>query len=306
MTDMTSSDHHGAHPARRSVVTANAPRRAGRAVFCGVAALLFAASVTATVAWSTSMAAMGEIPMSGGWSMSIMWTRVCGESWPAAAASFLGMWAVMMVAMMLPALAPVLWRYRLAVGRTRGQAADRLAALVGAGYFLVWMAFGLAIFPIGAALAMVEMQEPLLARATPVTAGVIVVIAGLLQFTAWKVHHLACRREAPGHGQALNVQALNVQALNGQALNVQALPTNAGTALQHGLRLGLHCAAGSAGLTAMLLVLGMMDLRVMAVVTAAITAERLLPDRAQIAPAIGAAIIAAGMLLIARAAGLAI
>jgi predicted metal-binding membrane protein len=104
----------------------------------------------------------------------------------------------------------------------------------------------------------------------------------------------------------LNVQALNVQALNVQALDVQALPTNAGTALQHGLRLGLHCAAGSAGLTAMLLVLGMMDLRVMAVVTAAITAERLLPDRAQIAPAIGAAIIAAGMLLIARAAGLAI
>jgi len=291
MTDMTSSDHHGAHPARRSVVTANAPRRAGRPVFCGVAALLFAASVTATVAWSTSMAAMGEIPMSGGWTMSIMWTRVCGESWPAAAASFLGMWAVMMVAMMLPALAPVLWRYRLAVGRTRGQAADRLAALVGAGYFLVWMAFGLAIFPIGAALALVEMQEPLLARATPVTAGVIVVIAGLLQFTAWKVHHLACCREAPGHCQALNVQAL---------------PTNAGAALQHGLRLGLHCAAGSAGLTAMLLVLGMMDLRVMAVVTAAITAERLLPDRAQIAPAIGAAIIAAGMLLIARAAGLAI
>jgi predicted metal-binding membrane protein len=296
MTDMTSSDHHGAHPARRSVVTANAPRRTGRAVFFGVAALLFAASVTATVAWSTSMAAMGEIPMSGGWTMSIMWTRVCGESWPAAAASFLGMWAAMMVAMVLPALAPVLWRYRLAVGRTRGQAADRLAALVGAGYFLVWMAFGLAIFPIGAALAMVEMQEPLLARATPVTAGVIVVIAGLLQFTAWKVHHLACCREAPGHGQALNVQALNVQAL----------PTNAGTALQHGLRLGLHCAAGSAGLTAMLLVLGMMDLRVMAVVTAAITAERLLPDRAQIAPAIGAAIIAAGMLLIARAAGLSI
>jgi predicted metal-binding membrane protein len=237
------------------------------------------------------MAAMGEIPMSGGWTMSIMWTRVCGESWPAAAASFLGMWAVMMVAMMLPALAPVLWRYRLAVGRTRGQAADRLAALVGAGYFLVWMAFGLAIFPIGAALATVEMQEPLLARATPVTAGVIVVIAGLLQFTAWKVHHLACCRKAPGHGQALNVQAL---------------PTNAGAALQHGLRLGLHCAAGSAGLTAMLLVLGMMDLRVMAVVTAAITAERLLPDRAQIAPAIGAAIIAAGMLLIARAAGLSI
>ena len=301
MTDMTSSDHHGAHPAHRSVVTANAPRRAGRAVFFGVSALLFATSVAATIAGSRSMAAMGEIPMPGGWSLSTAWLPICGEGLVGVTASFLGMWAAMMVAMMLPALAPVLWRYRLAVGRTRGQAAERLAALVGAGYFLVWMAFGLAIFPIGAALAMVEMQEPLLARATPVAAGVIVVIAGLLQFTAWKVHHLACCREAPGRGQALNVQALNVQAVN-----VQALPTNAGTALRHGLRLGLHCAAGSAGLTAMLLVLGMMDLRVMAVVTAAITAERVLPDRAQIAPAIGAAIIAAGLLLIARAAGLSI
>jgi predicted metal-binding membrane protein len=34
-----------------------------------------------------------------------------------AAASFLGMWVVMMVAMMLPSLVPMLWRYRQAVGR---------------------------------------------------------------------------------------------------------------------------------------------------------------------------------------------
>jgi hypothetical protein len=41
--------------------------------------------------------------------------------------------------------------------------------------------------------------------------------------------------------------------------------------LQHGLRLGLHCGACCAGLTAILLVIGVVDLRVMAVVTAAIT-----------------------------------
>jgi len=42
--------------------------------------------------------------MPGGWMMSMAWMRLPGQSWPGAAASFLGMWIVMMVAMMLPSL----------------------------------------------------------------------------------------------------------------------------------------------------------------------------------------------------------
>jgi hypothetical protein len=41
-----------------------------------------------------------------------------GQTWPDAAESFLGMWVVMMVAIMRPSLVPMLWRYRQAVGRT--------------------------------------------------------------------------------------------------------------------------------------------------------------------------------------------
>jgi predicted metal-binding membrane protein len=52
-----------------------------------------------------------------------------------------------------------------------------------------------------------------------------------------------------------------------------------------------------------LLSLGVMDLRVMAVVTAAITAERLAPAGARVARAIGVVGIVAGTLLIARAVG---
>jgi hypothetical protein len=37
-----------------------------------------------------------------------------------------------------------------------------------------------------------------LARAVPLAVGVIVLIAGVIQFTAWKKHHLACWRETPG------------------------------------------------------------------------------------------------------------
>ena len=64
----------------------------------------------------------------------------------------------MMVAMMLPSLVPMLWRYRQAVGGTGETRLGRLTALVGAGYFFVWTVFGMAAFPLGVALAAVEMQ----------------------------------------------------------------------------------------------------------------------------------------------------
>src|SRR4029450_10854739 len=108
--------------------------------FFGVSALLFAASAVVTIFWSASMSAIGAMPMPGGWTMSMAWMRMPGQTWPDAAASFLGMWIVMMVAMMLPSLVPMLGRCRQAIGR-RGEARlGRLTALVGAGYFLVWMA----------------------------------------------------------------------------------------------------------------------------------------------------------------------
>jgi predicted metal-binding membrane protein len=114
--------------------------------------------------------------------------------------------------------------------------------------------------------------------------GVAVLIAGVVQLTAWKAHHLSRCREAPGCRRTL--------------------PADTGTAWRHGLRLGLHCSHCSAGLIAILLVIGVMDLRAMAVVAAAITVERLAPAGERVARAIGAVVVGAGLLLIARAAGL--
>src|SRR3954447_19635510 len=137
---------------------------------------------------------MGDVPMPGGWSLSMTWMRMPGQTWAGAAASFVGMWTTMMAVMMLPSVAPMLWRYRRAVAEAGKARADRLTVVVGVGYFLVWMLFGVAAFPIGAALAAVEMQHPALARAVPTAAGVVILIAGALQLTAWKAHHLArCR-----------------------------------------------------------------------------------------------------------------
>jgi predicted metal-binding membrane protein len=115
-----------------------ASERASQQAFFGVSALLFAASAAVTIVWCGSMSAMGEMPMPGGWTMSMAWMRMPGQTWPGVAASFLGMWVVMMVAMMLPSLVPMLWRYRQAVGRTGETRLGRLIALVGVGYVFVW------------------------------------------------------------------------------------------------------------------------------------------------------------------------
>src|SRR3989441_825310 len=170
-----------------------ASERTSQRAFFGVSALLFAASAAVTIVWCASMSAMGEMPMPGGWTMSM-------------------------------------------------------------------------------------------ARAVPIAVGVVVLIAGSLQLTAWKARHLACCREAPGRGRTL--------------------PTDAGTAWRHGLRLGLHCSHCCAGLMAILLVIGVMDLRAMAVVAAAITVERLAPAGERVARVTGAVVVGGGVFLIAAVAGL--
>jgi len=153
---------------------------------------------------------------------------------------------------------------------------------VAVGYFFVWTVFGMVVFPLGVALAAFEMELPALARAVPLAVGAVVLMAGSFQFTAWKARQLACCREAPGRGRTL--------------------PADAGTAFRHGLRLGIHCGLCCIGPMAILLVIGIMDLRAMALATAAITAERLARGGERGARAIGAVIVGAGLLLIARAA----
>ena len=99
------------------------------------------------------MPGMGEIPMPGGWTLSMAWMPTCGQTWADAAACFVGMWTVMMVAMMLPSLLPMLWRYAVALGN-RGEARlGRQAVLAGAGYFFVWAVLGAIVFAAGAASA---------------------------------------------------------------------------------------------------------------------------------------------------------
>ena len=219
--------------------------------------------------------------MPGGWTMSMTWMRMPDQTWTGATVSFLGMWTVMMVAMMLPSLVLMLLHYRQAVDTSSGRRRNQLTALVGIGYFVVWSMLGLLAFPPSCALAAVAMRLPLVSHAVPVATGLVIVIAGVLQFTAWKARHLACCRKSPACGLTL--------------------PADACAAWRYGLRLGLHCCYCCAGLTMVLLAIGVMDLRAMAVVAAVITLERLAPSAEHVARVLGGVLIGAGACVVVAA-----
>lgn len=258
----------------------SASQRASRLAFFGVALLLFAISAAITIDVCHSMA--DAMPMPGGLPMSMIWMMMPEESWWDASAKFLGMWMAMMVAMMLPSIAPVLWRYRQTLAKIEGAKPDAMVVLMGAAYFFVWTILGVVVFPIGVALAATAMEEPALANAMPFAVGAIVAIAGALQLTAWKARRLDCCKETPPVGCAL--------------------PINLRSAWRLGIRIGLRCCACCANLMAILVVVGVMDLRAMAAVTAAITVERVVTGRERAARAIGAVVVSAGLLLVTRAA----
>jgi predicted metal-binding membrane protein len=76
------------------------------------------------------MSGMDGMAMPGGWTMSMLWMRMPGQSWLDLALAFIGMWSVMMAVMMLPSLLPMLRRYRRSVG---GVNAARLTGAIALG-----------------------------------------------------------------------------------------------------------------------------------------------------------------------------
>jgi predicted metal-binding membrane protein len=244
--------------------------------FLGMLALVFVASAGATVYLCKAMS--GGMRMPGGWTMSMVWMGM-GGSWLASAAGFVGMWAVMMLAMMLPSLTPMLLRYRSAVREQGAGNISALTAMAAAGYFFVWAGFGVLVYPIGMSASVAVMRWPALMRVVPTAIGLGLLVAGSIQLTPWKARGLErCRHTADCEG----------------------MPTNARTAWKHGVRLGVDCSLCCAGLMTVLLVTGVMSLSTMAVLAIVITAERVTRHPEWIARSAGAVIIMVGILVMAR------
>jgi predicted metal-binding membrane protein len=118
------------------------------------------------------------------------------------------------------------------------------------------------------------MRSPELSVAAPAFAALSLAVVGALQLTAWKARLLSCCR------------ASRVCC---------AVPPTAREAWRHGWHLGVTCVKCCAGLTALLLVHGVMDLRAMALVTGLIALERLAPAGHLFARGIGALLVIAGI-----------
>ena len=211
---------------------------ADRGVIVG-SGLLFAACAAATVRWCWS--ASPRMPMPGGDSL-------------AQAAAFVGVWAVMMVAMMLPAFVLALLDYRRLLREAHVRGVDTPTVLASVGYFLVRASSGVVVYLLSVGLMTAEMRWPALRVLASRAGGVVLLVAGALQLTAWRARQLKrCR----------------MGLLCGRA------PSGTGwSAYRDGVRYGVHCGLCCAGFMLALLVSGMMDLGAVAGIAALITLER--------------------------------
>jgi predicted metal-binding membrane protein len=246
--------------------------------FLTASALLFMASAAGTIYSCKSMSGM---PMPGGWTMSMLGTRMAGQTRLAASASFILMWVVMMLAMMLPSLVPMLLRYRRSLRERAETHVGVLTWITAAGYFLTWAIFGVVVYPLGVSLSSAEMQWPTFLRLVPLSTGVVLLLAGGFQLSPWKTRRLGRCRDTPIFG---------------------SVSCPAVTAWRHGLRLGADCSLCCIGFMIVMLVYDVMSLPAIFLVTAAITVERLAQNPERVARVIGALIMAVGLVVITRAA----
>jgi predicted metal-binding membrane protein len=243
-----------------------------------VTAVVFAAA--SAITWYCSRSMSGGMPMPGGWTMSMAWMPM--GAWPASALMFTGMWAAMMIAMMLPSTLPLLLLYRRAAHYRREPHTGALSALMAAGYFAVWTAFGIVAYVAGLGIAQLAMHSALFSRAVPLASGMALLAAGAYQLTSWKA---ACLRHCR---DPLSLVAAHLQ--NGWR-----------GALRLGIHHGAFCAACCWALMLIQLALGVMNIPVMIAVALVIALEKLLPRGLVVARATGVAAMLGGILIAARA-----
>ena len=108
-------------------------------------------------------------------------------------ALLLAMWAVMMVAMMLPSASPMLLLYGSVARRsaTGSSAASRQIYALAAGYLVVWGVFSLGATALQRLLAGLLLISPMMEVTNPVVSAALLLTAGVYQLTPIK---LACLR----------------------------------------------------------------------------------------------------------------
>jgi predicted metal-binding membrane protein len=170
---------------------------------------------------------------------------------------YLGIWVTMTAAMMLPSVLPQVVRL-----------ARRVAPLLfTAGYLAVWTAFGLAAYGVFRLVTSFDTDWLAWDRAGPYVAGGLILAAGAYELTPLKQRSL---RRCRG-------------------------PQHSGQAFGSGVAHGLDCVGCSGGLMVVLFALGVMSLFWMAVVAAAIFAEKVLPQGFRLSRPVAVALVVLGI-----------
>jgi predicted metal-binding membrane protein len=252
-------------------------------------AIVLIALVTLTaLAWAYLLllsARMGTpMPMDGMAGMA-MDDMAMGATSPAATLLFaFVMWAVMMIGMMTPSVAPMILLYAK-VGR-RARSDSKPFASAGwfvAGYLASWIGFALAASVAQEALKATSLLTSALASASGIFGGMLMIIAGIYQWSPLKNSCLGhCR--APIHF---------LQQHGG----FRHEPLGAFTL---GLKHGAYCIGCCWALMALLFVGGVMNLLWVAGLSILVLLEKVVPAGRHLARALGLALVVAGSILLVR------
>lgn len=193
------------------------------------------------------------------------------------------MWAVMMFAMMLPSVTPTVMIFERVRAR-RETAGAPFAATMSfvSGYLLAWLGFSLAATLLNWWLHTSDAMTSMMGSVAPAVGGVLLICAGIFQWTPLKDACLEhCR----------------------SPLGFLTTHWREGTigALRMGLHHGIYCLGCCWMLMVLLFVLGVMNLVWVVVLTLIVLAEKILPNGRFFSRSLGAALIAWGVWLIASA-----
>jgi len=193
------------------------------------------------------------------------------------------MWSVMMVAMMLPSAAPMVLLYAR-VGRQAAINAEPFAPTgwFAAGYLLVWFGFALAATGAQWALERAALLTPTLEGTSNVVGGVLLIVAGLYQWSPLKDTCLA-------HCQA---PLVFIQSHGGFRRNVSG-------ALEIGVRHGAYCVGCCWVLMTLLFVGGVMNVLWITAIATLVFVEKAVGGRL-VSRAAGVGLIFGGVWLLMR------
>ena len=244
-------------------------------------AVIGALLLLTSLAWIYLIVLAGEMGMTLTGGMEHMQSMMALKPWTTLDAIFMfSMWAVMMVGMMTPSATPMILLYAMAL-RKRANTDSPLipTAAFFAGYVAVWVLFSAAATAAQWGLERAALLSPMMTSTSTILAGIVLIMAGVYQWTPYK-HACLTRCREP-------VWFLSRIWRDGT-----------GGAFRMGLVHGAFCLGCCWVLMALLFVGGVMNLLSVAAITVFVMVEKVAPFGRGIGRASALGLLALGVFMI--------